>query len=840
MASVVALAGCSSGGGAATGTAGKGGAAGGGTAGMSAAGSGGSGGTGAGGTGGTAGAAGAGGTAATAGSGGTAGAAGAGGTGGAGASAGAGGAGAVAGSGGASGGRGGAGGTGGASGTGGGAGGTGGALLPGTPTVQDFHLTARPWTPINFPRDRYLRNASSVAHAMVKYQDATGAIIDPLKMREWQYGTPFFIYAGAALIDTGYATDLMNATVLAMNHTSGQIAAAATASSPGSVIPNDHGAFFLAPLAEAYVLLKSHVPTATADTWKSNLATPIEKVGTLYDNNWRTYSMKGQWMRAVAGIVTTATAQEWLEYNWTGMSSGRSTIPSQLSHIGPATLQFYHDLEVVPETYAYDCVSRMNIESILESGYAGPSAATMKTFTTVGGENAVKTLDPTGQGAGSGRSSDHAWNDVVPGNGYERLANRYKAAGDAERAGRYRRAAMLALRGSDRWFRADGAYSVTKNQFDYPQQVHYADYSAPTNYNGSMMYHQAESYYEHQDGIDEWPTWTEIGGYALTTDDKFWGVFANAGGMMVQVALRGDTTTDHALYWTALGVARFSRVDWDSRLGPSDGIRDQTSNLGLSFAPTYMSNGSWTRLASIPDVYGASATVAFTHPLLVHFSLDYAPLSGQTGPTFHEDWVVTPDGALTTLTSSAAAGQFGVTWPLLSNDGAGALVTSAAQNIGSTRFSNGTDEQNFIAVGGGTATLAMDGTVRGGYGDLLSIRYVAPAQAATRTFVYPRNASAPTAAAVRDSFMMTATGFKSALGRVDGNTYVGATSAGGEARALDIDGDGAADVTFSASCKFVLQLANGRPTAVEADRAVTITVGTAAPISLAPYQPVRL
>jgi hypothetical protein len=136
----------------------------------------------------------------------------------------------------------------------------------------------------------------------------------------------------------------------------------------------------------------------------------------------------------------------------------------------------------------------------------------------------------------------------------------------------------------------------------------------------------------------------------------------------------------------------------------------------------------------------------------------------------------------------------------------------------------------------------MDGTVRGGYGDLLSVRYVAPAQAATRTFVYPRNINTgtPTAAGVRDSFMMTATGFKSALGRVDGNTYVGATSAGGEASALDIDGDGTADVTFSATCKFVLQLANGRPTAVEADRAVTVTVGTAAPISLTPYQPVRL
>ena len=397
---------------------------------------------------------------------------------------------------------------------------------------------------------------------------------------------------------------------------------------------------------------------------------------------------------------------------------------------------------------------------------------------------------------------------------------------------------MLALRGTDRWKRADGSYSITKNQFDFNLQVHYADYSARTNYNGSMMYHQAESYYEHKDGVDEWPTWTEIGGYGLLLDEQFSGAFMNAGGMHVQIAWRGQTTINHALYWTALGVTRFSRVDWDSRLGPSDGIRDERSGLGISFAPTYGSGTTWTRLASIPSSYRAEVKTTFVHPLLVKFTLDYTPSAG--GPTFHEDYLVTPDGVLTTLTSSASAGSFGMTWPLLSNDGAGALVTTVGSNIASTRFANGTDEQNFIAVGGGTATLAMDGTVRSGYGDLLAVRYVAASGGVTRTFVYPRNGSEPTGAAVRDSFMVTANGFKSVLGRIEGNTYVGRTSAGGEASSLDIDGDGQTDVSFDKTCKFVLQLGNGRVTAVEADGAVMFTLGSNAPIALRPYVPVRL
>ena len=54
------------------------------------------------------------------------------------------------------------------------------------------------------------------------------------------------------------------------------------------------------------------------------------------------------------------------------------------------------------------------------------------------------------------------------------------------------------------------------------------------------------------------------------------------------------------------------------------------------------------------------------------------------------------------------------------------------------------------------------------------------------------------------------------------------------------DSDGAADVSFSASCKFVLQLAGGRVTAVEADRAVNFTLGTAAAIALRPFVPVKL
>jgi hypothetical protein len=412
----------------------------------------------------------------------------------------------------------------------------------------------------------------------------------------------------------------------------------------------------------------------------------------------------------------------------------------------------------------------------------------------------------------------------------------WHAAGDDDRAGRYRHAAMLTLESTKRWLRPDGAYSVTKNQFDFADMVRWASYSGVTNYNGNMELHQAESYRVHVSDIPEAPTWSEIGGYAFATDDGLAAAVANAGGMHMQIALRGQTATSFGQFWTALGVSRFSRPGWDSRLGPSDGYRDPSSQIGLTFAPTFEQNGAWVRLASIPDRYRGRFTVSFAHPLLVRCAVDYAPIDLDAGgQTFHEDFVITPDGIFTTVTSAGNA-KWGMTLPLLVFDGAKNLVTSTADGMATARYPDATDEQAFIAVGPGT--FASDGApVRGGYGDLQSIRYEG---SPNQIFVYPRTASDPAAAAVRDSFKTTAEGFESVLGRVAAKTYVGTTSAGGEAATLDIDGDGTPDVAFDNTCKFVLRLSGGRVTAIEVDRAVTCTVGSAPPIALWAFSPVEL
>lgn len=222
-------------------------------------------------------------------------------------------------------------------------------------------------------------------------------------------------------------------------------------------------------------------------------------------------------------------------------------------------------------------------------------------------------------------------------------------------------------------------------------------------------------------------------------------------------------------------MVRFGRVGWDSQLGPSDGVRSPTSGLGVSYAPTFLQAGSWVRLASVPQRYEARYNIHFTHPLLVRVSIDYVPKAGQVGPTFRDELVITPDGVLSTVSGTTA--DFGVTWPLLENNGR-QLQTSISSKIATTSLVTGADEESFIALQPTASISANDPSVRSSYWDLRPLRLTAGAST-VETFIYPRNPKDPSAEAVRTSFLRNGDDFVSLLGRVQGPLYVGRTAAGG-------------------------------------------------------------
>lgn len=164
-----------------------------------------------------------------------------------------------------------------------------GYVLPDPSVVPDalLSLTAREPVVANVSRDSLLDRVERIVRATARYQDADGAIIDPFAGREVQYSTPYFAYAVATLIAQGRATDLLESAVRAFDHASFCYGQGRTC------IPDEHGEFYLFPLAQAYKTLSRHVSAPQATTWLNRLTKPFSKVLSGFDWNWRTYAMKG-------------------------------------------------------------------------------------------------------------------------------------------------------------------------------------------------------------------------------------------------------------------------------------------------------------------------------------------------------------------------------------------------------------------------------------------------------------------------------------------------------------------------------------------------------------------
>ena len=384
---------------------------------------------------------------------------------------------------------------------------------------------------------------------------------------------------------------------------------------------------------------------------------------------------------------------------------------------------------------------------------------------------------------------------------------------------------MLAFQNIQRWRRDDGEWAgsffVTKNRFDPADRVGYHLASEYSNYNGSLMFHLSEAFHARKSQITERPAPAEIGGYALDLDSKFATVFANAGGMQMQANLRGQIGESSGNRWTPLGVVRFARAGWDTRLGPSDGAL--TAEGGVSFAPAFIENGKWMRMADLSARYNAQWSVSFVHPSLVRCAITYAPITGQQGPVFLNEFTITPDGVLSTVKKiSGGLGKWGVTWPMLENDGR-PLTRKLEAHSATVSYEGGKDRESFIALHDRPSITVEPRPLRSTYGDLRPVHMTA-ADPENRTFVYPHSVGDPEAEDLQDSFRFTPGGFASAIARVDGNIYVGRTSAGGVGKRLVLSGGQNPAEEFERECGFLLQLRNGKVTAVEVDRDTRATI----------------
>ena len=673
--------------------------------------------------------------------------------------------------------------------------------------LSRYHLTAHSWSPLATEQSQFLKALEGVCRFSIKYQDKSGAIIDPFLHREHQYATPYFAYAVGVLVKAGKARDLLPNGVRAMDH------ATECVSKGRAGIPDDHGEFFLANLTEGLEVYKDLVSKDQLEKFRNRLRRPLAEIIRGGQNNWQTYAMKGEWLRVKEGLAARETAVEFIEGAWKKNHRPR---------IAPPPFLLYHDRSSDPDTLSVEAVGRGNLLALIANGYDGPSATEIANTVETATRGTLLMQDPSGQVPANGRTDDHVWVDIGYQLAYEVMAERCFARGDKEMAGQFRRAANLAFQSASRWRRTTGewagSFSVTKNFFDPALRVGYQDASQYSNYNGSLMFHLAEAFQTHKSQIQEKPTPSEIGGYAFQLDREYDSVFANAGGMQIQANLRGQIGESSGNYWTPLGVVRFSRAGWETRLGPSDGAL--TKNDGVSFAPAFLQDGKWIKLGAATSRYRATWTTSFAHPALVRCALEYRPVPGQAGPAFRDEFTVTPDGVLSILSKISQENvRWGAVWPLLVNDGRDQWPPQVTASVASIAYGGGADRQNFLSLDPSSSLLTTEPVVRSTYGDLKPI-INSGRDIANRTFVYPQNKDQPSADQVLQSFKMTPNGFRSVLGRVDGNVYVGRTIAGGLGRELALSANSTQDVRFSAECGFLLQLIHGKVISVETDRPV--------------------
>jgi hypothetical protein len=574
-----------------------------------------------------------------------------------------------------------------------------------------WHLTARPWQPVNARAGELLDQMDQAAHALAPFQywDATnaadvqnGALIDPIDHTEIQYGTPTFAFNVAALLSKGRAADLVTQGARALDRSTLNIAT--------GYANQGHGEFFCAPMVKAIRLLEalqSRYPEVITPerlkTWKERLATP--RTSFMYlrvRQNWRTFAMDGEWLRQQDGYITDGV--DWIEKCWTNWDEGdqraRLLEDQDQYHLKPC-FYLYHDNRpnppgsransptysgADPQTFTYNGAVAANLLDLLAQGYNGPSADEMSGILGRSMRSSLLLLSGSGEAPAGGRTGEHCWDDTIYANAFELMARREQREGNLRLAGEFQHAAGLLLKSHARFQQENGLFSITKNQYPASWKVHYATWSGVVNYENFDMGCFAGTLLADQANIAEQPAPAEIGGYAMQLDPSFAQVFLNAGGLQMQICTRGETDNYGLVQWHTLGITRFSRTGWDGRLGPGAGCVNNDFSDGVSFSPVFFEAGKWQRVCLEPKRFQGGFKAEFVHPLLLRGVYTIAPVGTNTGPAFQMHLTLTPDGALVDTVRMSGTNKFGVVWPLLEFDGRTVLNKKVGRFIASTAY----------------------------------------------------------------------------------------------------------------------------------------------------------
>jgi len=256
--------------------------------------------------------------------------------------------------------------------------------------LPKFHFSLAPQEDSSPNVEEILDVVEGLCRFTSQHLDQAGAVIDPFLKREHQYSTPYFAHAVGTLMHFDRARDLWPAGIKAMDHATDCFAGGSRA------IPDRHGEFFIAPLASSLEFYKPHVSEDRYQDWQDRLCTPLTSVMQNQHgrfNNWRTYGMKGEWIRAQLGLADRTSAEEFITDAWLNRT--------QRDRIVNDRWNFYQDWSSDPQSHAVEAVGRGNLLALVEAGYDGPWSEQITRVAERGTTASLLWQDASGQLDGS-------------------------------------------------------------------------------------------------------------------------------------------------------------------------------------------------------------------------------------------------------------------------------------------------------------------------------------------------------------------------------------------------------------------------------------------------------
>jgi hypothetical protein len=241
---------------------------------------------------------------------------------------------------------------------------------------------------------------------------------------------------------------------------------------------------------------------------------------------------------------------------------------------------------------------------------------------------------------------------------------------------------------------------IVKNYFDPATRFGYEGYSAHSQYNllPMAMLAIAWEHAESTDALLEIPAPADVGGFVFQLP-QLHKVFANAGGMYVELETNGDS------HYNATGLIRVHKTGMNPQLGPSDSITAGKAYEAPSGAATTAaigaawkdSSGKWHRLAEFQNGAIKSATLSDVSESQDRVAFTVTYTGAFSGPTsVVESYAVTPGGVALTTTLTGYAGPAEYVWPMLADNGA--AKTDIGVDFGTVHTTLGDLSQTFTPV----------------------------------------------------------------------------------------------------------------------------------------------